>query len=89
MVEHEWNGSFYGGSASRIFALKLKGLKVRLKGWNKDSADSLKVDMEDCIKHIKLFDLAEEDGSLTREERIGKDVLIKEFQLLAIKEETL
>lgn len=64
-------------------------LKFRLKAWNKDSVGSFKADMDGCLNRIKVLDLAEEAGGLSWNERVARDSLRKEFQLLAIKEDTL
>lgn len=79
VVEKEWNCVNFDGSTSRNFALKLKGLKARLKVWNKDSANSLKVEIEGCLDCIRLLDLAKEEGSLSWDERVDRDLLRKKF----------
>lgn len=65
-----------GDSHSRIFALKLKALKFRLKNWSKAIFGAF-----DC------FDSLEEDRSFYEEEKSRRENLRKEFQLMAIKEE--
>lgn len=69
--------------------LKLKDLKHRLKSWNRNFEDSLKAMLEGCSKRIKELDLLEEERSLTRMESEERNLVRKEYLLLAIKEEML
>jgi len=71
----------------RVFAIKLKSLKKKLIAWNKNSGDSLKKNLEDCRVKIKELDLLEEERNLSREEFVSRNVLWKEFQIVALKEE--
>lgn len=48
VVEPVWTSRVYFGNPSRIFALKLKALKFKLKAWNKTTGESLKANLEDC-----------------------------------------
>lgn len=69
MVEMVWNSEEYSGNPSRIFALKLKALKVKLKAWNKNLGDSFKGKLEDSCRRIKELDLVEDGGMLSPQER--------------------
>lgn len=88
VVKLEWNSGVYSGNPSRIFALKLKALKFKLKAWNKNSGDSLKPKLEDTRRKIKILDLVEEERVLSAQERDDRERVKKEFLLLSIKEET-
>lgn len=60
VVKHVWNNVDVSGSASQIFATKLKTLKKTLIAWIKSSGDSLKSSMEACRVRIKEVDKLEE-----------------------------
>lgn len=85
VVVKEWNLVEFSGSPSRIFALKLKGLKIRLKLWSKVNVDSLRVESNRLVSYIKVLDKAGEDRSLSIEERTSRDLLRWECQLLILK----
>lgn len=69
VVEVMWNNEVFFGNPSRIFVFKLKALKVNLKAWNKNSGDSFKAKLEECLRKIKGFDLVEEERRLSPLER--------------------
>lgn len=48
-VKFEWNKVGFSGSPSRIFTLKLKALKYRLKVWRKENNEYFKVEKDDCL----------------------------------------
>lgn len=54
-VEHVWHQPLFSRNASRVFALKLKSLKHRLKHWNKASAGYFKEESKRCVSKIKGF----------------------------------
>lgn len=88
VVNLEWNRMCFDGNPSRIFVLKLKGLKVFFKSWNKDSGLSLKADMERITKSIVELDRLEEERNLYREDRVERERLRKELQVVVCKEES-
>lgn len=87
LVEVVWNQNFYSGNASRVFTLKLKNLKFRLKAWSKVSSGYFKEERKRCLENIRIIDLLEEDRSLSIGERLTREGYCKEFQILAVKEE--
>lgn len=82
VLEHEWNRVNYSGYPSRNF----KALNSRLKAWNKDNGEAFKVNKDKWLARIKVLDEAEEGKSLSRDERIDRDSLRRDFQLLVCKE---
>lgn len=58
VINHEWNIEF-SENPSRRFVLKLKSLKA-LKAWNRNSALSLKMVLEECKGKIRALNLLEE-----------------------------
>lgn len=87
VVEFEWNKVGYSGNPSRIFSLKLKDLKFKLKTWNKNLGHSLKSKSEHCRREIRKLDLVEEERILSPLERVDRERW-KEFLGASIKEET-
>lgn len=67
------------GSPSKVFALKLKSLKVHLKSWSRASFGSFKAFKEECIASIKAIDGFEEVCDLTVIERNLRDNLKWDF----------
>lgn len=59
VVESMWHNEVYYENPSRIFALKLKALKFKLKAWNKNTGDSLKTNLKVCRRKIKSWGLVE------------------------------
>lgn len=86
VVSNEWNRVEFLGNPSRKFALKLKALKFRLKGWNKHSGSALKVLMDMCKNRIRALYLIKEDRPFSILEHSERENL-KEFMGLAGREE--
>ena len=60
-----------------------------MKKWDNDSCISLKAEKERIRKNILDLDCLEEERGLSRADRVSRESLMKDFQLVAIKEETL
>lgn len=88
VVSNEWNCVKFSSNSSKKFALKLRALKCRLKGWNKHLGSSLKGFMEECKKEIRVLDLLEEERPLSSLEISEKVSLKRDFMESALKEET-
>lgn len=50
----------FSGSPSRNFALKLKALKSKLRGWKKENGEYFKFEMANCLVKIKFLDELQE-----------------------------
>lgn len=76
----------FSGNPSRRFAFKLESLKCCLKAWNKNSALSLKMVLEDCKGKIRALDLLKETRKLSLVERSEREAS-KEFLKIALMKE--
>lgn len=84
VVTQEWNRVEFLGNLSRRFALKLKSLKCRLKIWNRNSATSLKTDLENYKNRIRVLDQLEESWQLSPMERSEREDIRRDFSKTAV-----
>ncbi|RVW50811.1 hypothetical protein CK203_076850 [Vitis vinifera] len=68
LIEGWWQGIVVRGRPSYRLATKLKGLKQRLKTWNKEVFGRLEKNKAEALQQVERWDLVEEERNLTEVE---------------------
>lgn len=89
MVKSWWEDLDAHDLLGQIFRLKLKGIRDRLRTWNKEVFGDIETRKKTCREHILRWDSLEEGEGLEDVERLAWKDAQREFEMIIEMEEIM
>ena len=88
LIRNWWRGIEFRGTASYRLAAKMKGIKQKLKVWNREVFGSLECNKISALQQVEFWDRMESERSLSLEETKLKKEAKESYKKWVLMEET-